>query len=152
VTLGAGANGRPAATARPAEGADDVAGAQSRRILVVDDDEHFLGFMRVLLAGEGYDVRAVATVVDAQASIREDRPDVLICDLWMPDAAPFALVDRLIGERDAESIAIIVCTGALDEAAQARSRLDGLRADVLLKPFDIDDLLTCIDRLLATEG
>ena len=128
-----------------------MAGAQPRRILVVDDDEHFLGFMRVLLAGEGYEVTAVATVVDAEASIRAGRPDVLICDLWMPDAPPFVLVDRLLGDQGAGSIGIIICTGALDEVAEARARLAGLRADVLLKPFDIDDLLACVTRVLETE-
>jgi two-component system KDP operon response regulator KdpE len=121
-----------------------VAGVQSRRILVVDDDEHFLEFMQVLLTGEGYDVLAAATVADAEASIRAGRPDVVICDLWMPDAPPFALVDRLAG-----SIGIIVCTGAQDQAAEARTHLAGRRADVLLKPFDIDDLLACITRVLG---
>lgn len=129
-----------------------MAGAQSRRILVVDDDAHFLGFMEVLLAGEGYDVQTAATVADAEARIRAVRPDVLVCDLWMPDAPPFALVDRLTDARDTGAIGIIVCTGALEEAAEARTRLAGRRADVLLKPFDIDDMLTCIARVLATES
>jgi DNA-binding NtrC family response regulator len=126
-----------------------VAGVQSRRILVVDDDEHFLEFMQVLLTGEGFDVLAAATVADAEASIRAERPDVVICDLWMPDAPPFALVDRLAGAKGAGSIGVIVCTGAQDQAAEARTHLAGRRADVLLKPFDIDDLLACITRVLG---
>jgi CheY-like chemotaxis protein len=76
----------------------------------------------------------------------------LICDLWMPDAPPFALTERLGDAQETAGIGIIICTAAVDQAAEARERLAGRRADVVLKPFEIEELFACINRLLAADA
>jgi two-component system response regulator MtrA len=129
-----------------------VAARQSPRILVVDDDEHFLGFMHVLLTGEGYDVHVARTAVEAEERFRAAQPDLLICDLWMPDTLPFAILERFAHRQESRDIGIIVCTAAVDHAIEARERLAGCRADVMLKPFEIEDLLACITRVLEADA
>ena len=117
-------------------------------ILVVDDDEEFLGFMTMLLADEGYVVEIAATLDEWEAKLRGSPPDVMVCDLWLTGAPRLALLDRLDTIPDTDSIPIILCSGAPDDIDTARTRLAGRPVAVLAKPFDIDAVFTCLDRVL----
>jgi CheY-like chemotaxis protein len=118
-----------------------------RHVLVVDDDDAYLAFMQLFLTDEGYAVALATSVSEALWSLDQVLPDLVICDLRMPNAPFFGLLDHLDAER-LRAIPVIVCTGAADQTDEARARLAGRTGDVLLKPFDIDDLLTCIRRVL----
>ncbi len=129
-------NGLPAPPARP-------------RILVVDDDRGYLDFMRILLAAEGFLVDTADSLTTADWFLRAARPDVVICDVRMPNAAPFAAFDRLAANPETAAIPVIVCTGAVSEITEASHRLSAPNVQVLAKPFDIDDLIACIRRALT---
>lgn len=119
----------------------------TRHVLVVDDDETFLDFMATLLRSEGYSVAVAASVDEAEAKLRGARPDLLMCDLWMRGEPPFALLDRLTALPDMADIPVIICTAALHEVEAATARLGGRRVEVLLKPFDLDEVFACLERL-----
>jgi two-component system, NtrC family, nitrogen regulation response regulator GlnG len=117
------------------------------RVLVVDDDDAYRAFMHLLLTDEGYDVALAPSIAAASRCLRAAPPDLVIGDLRMPGAPIFALLDLLDAE-PTRAIPVIVCTGAADQLDAAKARLGGRRGEVLLKPFDIDDLLACIRRVL----
>jgi CheY-like chemotaxis protein len=75
---------------------------------------------------------------------------VLICDLWLAGAPHFALLDRLAVIPDTDGIPVIVCSGAMHEFDEATARLAGRPVAVLPKPFDIDQIFNCLDRLLPS--
>ena len=118
-------------------------------ILVVDDDVEYLSFMELLLQGEGYTVDVAARLDEWEAKLRGTRPDILVCDLWLTDEPPFALLDRLAALPDTDGIPVLVCSGAVRDIDEVSPRLTGRPVAVLAKPFDIDDVLACLDRLLG---
>jgi CheY-like chemotaxis protein len=123
-------------------------GDQARwRVLVVDDDDAYRAFMHLLLTDAGYEVTLAASIAETSRSLGTAPPDVVIGDLRMPGAPMFALLDLLHAE-PMRAIPVIVCTGAADQLDAAKVRLGERRGEVLLKPFDIDDLLACIRRVL----
>ena len=118
--------------------------AAPAHILVVDDDEATRELLRLLLESEGYTPTTVITVATAQTAVAETRPHLVICDVRMPDAPPFALLDQLTSDPTTAHLPLIVCSAAVRELEQAGERLMRAHLQVLHKPFDIDDLLAAV--------
>ncbi|MCF7797185.1 MAG: diguanylate cyclase [Lentisphaeria bacterium] len=55
-----------------------------RRIIVIDDDKHFVELLKYQLKDAGYEVEGISSDVILTADISEYRPDLVICDLIMP--------------------------------------------------------------------
>jgi CheY-like chemotaxis protein len=117
--------------------------------LVVADDAQYLCFMEMLLTTEGLTVEVASTLPEWEAKLRTTRPDVLVCDLWLAGEPHFAVLDRLAAIPETGSIPVIVCSGAIHDVDEAAARLAGRPVTVLSKPFDIDELFACLDRLLG---
>jgi CheY-like chemotaxis protein len=113
----------------------------SRRILVVDDDADMRLTLRMALELAGYTVEDAANGREAIECQRRQPADVLITDIFMPDADGFEAID--IFRREFPQTRIIVVSGG----AQFTKRdylpdAELIGADATLqKPFEIDALL-----------
>jgi two-component system response regulator MprA len=115
-----------------------------RRVLVVDDDASIQGFLAEALADEGYEVRTAGNGRQALAVLRGWRPDLILLDLMMPEMDGWTFRAEQRGLPDLGSVPVIVLSATRDLAA----KVAGLAAaEVFAKPFDLDRLLTTIDRL-----
>ena len=83
------------------------------QIMVVDDDADVRRILGVMLDRAGYDVRSAADGQEAFKLIMEERPDLLILDLMMPNLDGFQLVRLLRQRRWTQQIPLLVLT-ALD--------------------------------------
>ena len=124
---------------------------RTRRILVIDDDVETLDFLRLFLAAEGFAVRTAHSLATAEATLAATRPDMVICDVRLPGIPPFAVLDWLRADPRTRDLPILVCTGAVQEVEAAGERLRQGRTLVLLKPFDINDLLAHLDHLCPAQ-
>jgi CheY-like chemotaxis protein len=142
------ADGRPAA--EKGNGMPEARPTGPRgSILVVDDDLAYLDFMRTLLVGDGYEVRLAASLAELDAALRSSPPDLVICDTRLAGAPPFATLDRLAAGPRTAAMAVLVCSAAAADLDIARARASQSRLGVLLKPFEIDDLLRCVAAFLT---
>jgi CheY-like chemotaxis protein len=117
---------------------------KSRSILVVDDDLAFTTPLIGFLEGEGFRVRSANTGVEALEAIAEERPDLVLLDMYLPmmDGWEFA---RELRARD---IAIpIVVTTAAHQARQAAEEIGA--AAYVPKPLSLPMLLQRITALCA---
>lgn len=132
-------------TSRPASTA-----LSGKRILIVDDSVEYLNFMQLLLGAEGFR----AEIAESSAALRQQLghflPDLVISDVRMPGDAAFAVLDVLEASELTRRIPVLLCTGAVQDVEQQAGRLQRQNLDVLLKPFDIEELLTRVQRLCAT--
>jgi len=115
-------------------------------ILVVED-EHTLRRLLEYRLSKQYAVRTAANGEEALARISEQLPDLVISDIMMPRMDGFALQAALHERRDTRAIPFIFLTAKADE----QSRLKGMRTgvdDYITKPFDIEQLLSRVERLL----
>ncbi len=118
-----------------------------RRILIVDDEPSVLDVLTALLTDEGY---AVQTASDGRAALKliaADLPDLLITDLMMPRLDGWRLVTAV--REHCPTVPVIVMS-AVDPKAGRRDVLGVDHTIVLRKPFDIDTLLTSVERLLGS--
>jgi CheY-like chemotaxis protein len=114
---------------------------------VVDDSPELRDFVELLLADAGYAVVTAASLVEAERALAPHRPDLVVADVRLPDAAPFAVLDLLTADAQTRSLPVLLCTGAVQEVEAAAARLAQANVAVMTKPFDIADFLTVAQRL-----
>jgi CheY-like chemotaxis protein len=121
------------------------------RILVVEDDQIQRERARGWLAGQQWIVQEAADGREALARLREDKPDLILLDLMMPEMDGFAVVAALQKEPGWRDIPVIVIT-SLDLDAGDRERLNSGVQSVLVKDtFRPTELVDRIRRLVRQQ-
>ena len=111
--------------------------APTIKILVVDDEPPIRRLLRVGLTTEGYIVREAADAADAVASLAEEKPDVIILDLGLPDVQGH---DLLTGWRASGlELPVIILSSRTDEAGIVQA-LEAGADDYVTKPFGVAEL------------
>jgi CheY-like chemotaxis protein len=82
------------------------------RVLVVDDSQSVLHFLRAVLEGERYEVSTAADGKEALEHVRQLRPDVVVTDSIMPQMDGYELVGALREDPATAEIPIIMLTSA----------------------------------------
>ena len=110
-------------------------------ISVVDDDESMREAIRGLMKSLGYTAVAFASAEGFLSSRQIPRTSCLITDVQMPGITGLELHHRLLAA--GKIIPTILITAYPDDSARERALGDGV-VSYLSKPFDENDLLTCI--------
>lgn len=118
-------------------------------ILLVDDNEDFLEFMAAELS-EKYALAFAHNGKEALEMIREDRPDLVLTDVMMPEMDGNELCQRLKGDEKTRNIPVVMLTARLSEENEIESRECGAD-DYIKKPFNMELLQLHIDQLLQHE-
>jgi DNA-binding NtrC family response regulator len=118
-------------------------------ILVVDDDPDLLQSLRVLLEAYDYGVIMAANAAAAIAAVADNKPDLVLTDIYMPDADGFELINAL--RRAGVTVPVVAMSGGgrvgnYDNLAIA-THLGA--AAVIDKPFSNTSLIDTIERVLA---
>ena len=108
-----------------------------QRVLIVDDKEDNLYYLRTLLAAYGYDVESAAHGAEALAKARHSPPNLVIADLLMPVMDGYEFLRSLRQLPDGDRPKVVFCTTENDVAHIARALHAGAN-EYIMKPFDKD--------------
>jgi CheY-like chemotaxis protein len=113
------------------------------RVLLVDDEEMVVGFMRELLEGWGLQVTAKTNGVDAREEFARapERYDLIVTDHTMPRLTGLQLARDVRGIRS--TVPVILYSGYADELTEAQAEAAGVRA-LLRKPVEPATLLAVL--------
>jgi len=114
------------------------------RILVVEDDRALARLMEALLTSAGHIVEVVGDGESAIKAVGASRPDLILLDLTIPKLTGWQVLEQLQASGDAPPV--VLFTG--NYAAGQRAQSAGVAA-AILKPFDVDELLATVERLLT---
>ncbi len=120
------------------------------RVLLVDDDQSNLDFMRQLLRMEGHELIWAADGEQGLALVREFRPELIICDVIMPHLGGYAVLETVRADPQFSGVPVLLFSAAMDEEARAMGLHRGA-TEVLAKPFDLQQLRSAIRRCLGQE-
>ena len=120
------------------------------RVLVADDDDDVLEFIRAILSSR-FDVIAVHNGREALEAMRDWDPKVVISDLYMPEMDGIALLRAMRGSSRLSHIPFILLSGKGNVDTQIDALEKGVDA-YLAKPFHPRHLLARIDRLLGRDA
>jgi DNA-binding response OmpR family regulator len=116
--------------------------ARQRHVLVINDTQEILDLFREILEEEGYRVSLYSFAFRDLEEIEAQRPDLIILDFLMDgDAHGWQLLQKLKMSRITAEIPVIVCTAAIHLVRELEGHLKEKGVGIVLKPFDIDDLL-----------
>jgi DNA-binding response OmpR family regulator len=117
--------------------------------MVVDDTPEILSLFEALLTAEGYRVTLHTFGPQDFSEVQRVQPDLLILDFVIGEERPgWQLLQMLKMDRATAHIPIVICSGAVRQVRELDGWLGEKGISVLLKPFDIDDLLTTTRKLL----
>jgi DNA-binding response OmpR family regulator len=118
------------------------------KVLVVDDELKIARLVRDYLTEAGFDVALAATGPAAVASVRSDRPDLVILDLGLPGMDGYDVTRAIRGQ---SAIPIIMLTARSEET----DRIVGLELgadDYVVKPFSPRELVARVKAVLRRTG
>lgn len=108
-------------------------------MLIVEDNEHVTGALRILFEATGRRVTVAHSVAAAIAAATADPPDLLLLDLVLPDGDGLE-VARALSAKGVQPKATVALTGRDDAASRERCAQAGCTA-VMLKPVPTRELL-----------
>jgi DNA-binding NtrC family response regulator len=119
----------------------------NRQLLIVDDQESILFFLRKTLEAEGYVVETAGTGASALGVARETQPDVVLLDMRLPDCSGVDLIESLRQECPDGRVVMMTAFGDVESCVTAMKRG---AFDYLNKPIKLEELLDVLGRALAT--
>ena len=121
------------------------------RILVVDDEPNIVRLVQINLERAGYQVETANNGAAALEKIRENRPDLLVSDVMMPEMDGFELLANIRRDPSLMDLPVIMLTAK----AQDRDVMEGYKtgADMYLtKPFNPAELTAFAKRILSSHS
>jgi CheY-like chemotaxis protein/predicted regulator of Ras-like GTPase activity (Roadblock/LC7/MglB family) len=121
------------------------------KVLVVDDSLSVRKVVERALIGRQIEVVCAATGGEALERIERDEPDVIVCDVVMPDKDGYEICEFVKRHPRLSRTPVLLMSGIVNDDVRARAaRVQS--ADVLSKPFAAEDLLRRLEGLLAAEA
>jgi two-component system, cell cycle response regulator DivK len=117
------------------------------RVLVVDDNPTNLKLLRVLLAGEGYEVETATSAEEAESSIGAEVPDLVLMDIQLPGVDGLTLTRRLKADPRTRGVLVIAVTAYAMRGDEEKAIEAGCDA-YLTKPIDTRGLPGVLARML----
>ena len=112
-------------------------------LLIVDDEASLRDFLTIVFEEEGCRVETAASLADAHAALQKREPDLVLCDLMLPDGSGLDLLREIKSQNP--SIAVVMITAHMS----TKSAVEALKAgahDYIAKPFDIDELKIIVSK------
>ena len=122
---------------------DTTSMIQTKRVLLLEDDEMFKGIIKEFLESNFYEVVAVANGAEGVRAVMKDEFDIVICDMMMPKLPGdmfYIAVERM---RPHLCRSFIFITGHRGNE-KINNFIKQVRGTMLAKPFHMDDLLETI--------
>jgi two-component system chemotaxis response regulator CheY len=118
----------------------------ARKILLADDSVTAQNMGRKILADAGYEVITVNNGSAALKKIAEQKPDLIVLDVYMPGYSGLEVCQRLKEAQETARVPVLLTVGKLEpfkpEEAK-RVRADGF----IVKPFEASELLSALSKL-----
>jgi ligand-binding sensor domain-containing protein/AraC-like DNA-binding protein/nitrogen-specific signal transduction histidine kinase len=116
------------------------------RLLIIDDDEEIKEYIQTVMN----EYFVTKTAPDGQKGlllVKEFKPDIILCDVLMPDMSGFEVIKQLKKDKETSHIPVILLTSLTDEEDKVKGFECGAD-DYITKPFSVRLLLTRIINIL----
>lgn len=106
-------------------------------ILLIEDEENVNRGIEFTLTKEGYQVDTAGTIHEAEILIKQDNPEMIICDVNLPDGNGLDLICRI----RKKSMAHVICLTAMDTEIDQVMGYEAGADDYVTKPFSLSVLV-----------
>ena len=127
--------------------AKDKSSKDNKHILLIDDDPNLTLLVKDYLEFQGYNVNTAENGREALKSLENELPDMIVCDVMMPEMDGYDLVEKIREDSRTSWIPLML----LSAKGQSHDRIKGLKtgADVyMVKPFEPEELAAQVESSL----
>ncbi len=118
---------------------------ERKKIIVVDDDALLSKTIHICLSKKGHDVKVFYSGADAVGSLLEEKPDLLVLDIRLPDCDGWFLAKLLEKREWAEKVPLII----ISVLEPDRRKVAEVKPYAYIqKPFDMGQLMQTVERSL----
>lgn len=129
----------------------DALESGKRKALIVDDDEELVELIFDALEADGrFETRTANNGFDAGMMVKEYHPDIIVLDVMLPDINGKEVCTRVRSDTTLDDVRII-CISGMVEQDKIQDLKDSGADQFLQKPFEVDQLIERICRLLDIE-
>lgn len=122
-----------------------MAGSEKKRILVVEDEEHIAEGLQLNLALKGYNVRIASSGVAGLQQWKAWQPDLIVLDIMLPGIDGLSVLRNI--RLEDEHIPVLILSAKGDAEDKVKGFSYGVD-DYLAKPFNLEEFLVRVERLL----
>jgi len=121
---------------------------ERKKIIVVDDDALLAKTIHICLTRRGYGVKVFYNGTDATRFLMEEKPDLLVLDIRLPDCDGWSLAKFVERREWAEKVPLIIISALEPD----REKIAEIKPCAYIqKPFDMGQLIQIVERSLAGE-
>lgn len=120
------------------------------RLLLADDSVTIQKVVELVLAEEGFDIRAANNGEEALAAVTSFKPDIVLADIDMPKMNGYQLCEKIRSNPQTKDIPVILLAGAFEPLDEELAKNVGAE-DHIIKPFESQELISKINAALSAE-
>ncbi|HZI66445.1 MAG TPA: sigma-54 dependent transcriptional regulator [Thermoanaerobaculia bacterium] len=117
-----------------------------QRILIIDDEASIRDMLAFFFHKRGFEVLTASNFTEGQASTLRSTPDLVLCDIKMPDGNGLDLLRKVKAESPKTPVIMITAHTSTADAIEA---MKAGAVDYIAKPFNIEELGLIVDRALG---
>ncbi len=121
------------------------------KILGIDDNEDLLSLCEIALTSDGHEYTGIDNGRDGVNAIKNEKFDLVLLDLSMPDFSGVDVVDALVKEGLMKKQKVVIFTASSATEKEYAPLLEKGAHSIIKKPLDVDVLLETIHKI-ASEG
>jgi CheY-like chemotaxis protein len=124
-----------------------------KKIMIIEDTKDSANMIQKLLKSEGFDTVVAFNgqeALDSLADLKNNNtlPDLVLLDMFMPEMSGREVCEKIRMDEGLKELKVAFLTAAVFRG-QGKQMLEDLNVlDYIVKPFDVDDLLTRVKKLL----
>jgi len=127
--------------------------ADKSKVLLVDDDPDFVEATKLILEKGGYNVTVAYDGNEGLEKVKEDKPDVIVLDVMMPEKDGYTMCAELKGDSEYRDIPVLLLTAVVshipDTKYTPRMGMETEAEDYLDKPAEPKEILERVTKLLS---
>ena len=121
----------------------------THKILIIEDEEHIQKLARMNLTASGYRVFVAGNGRDGIKLAQREHPDLILLDLRLPDMSGWDVLMKCKTDRKTENSQVMIVTATVPQ--ELEYRFPSMRTvGYLVKPFDVDELLSKVQQVLES--
>jgi len=119
------------------------------KILLADDSITIQKVIELTFTDEDFELHTVGNGQKAIEEIRTVKPDIVLCDIIMPEKSGYEVCEHIKSSEDLKHIPVLLLTGAFEPFDQERAKKAGCNG-FLAKPFEPQTLISKVKELLQS--
>jgi len=124
----------------------------AKHIICIEDEPEMIELIRLILERRGFEVKGAGGGVEGLKVVREERPDLVLLDLMMPDLDGWEVYQQMKADEATRNIPVIVVTAK----AQSIDKVLGLHIakvdDYIAKPFSPQELIASVEKIFGKQA